>query len=84
MTFEGLGVAGEAEDLGNEQLLALDAALLKLAELDERQAKIVEMRYFSGMSVPEVATALGLSPRTVDREWAHARSWLQRELAARG
>lgn len=82
VTLEGLGVAGEPEELGHEQLLALDAALSRLAELDERQAKIVEMRYFSGMSVPEVASALGLGARTVDREWAHARSWLQREISS--
>ena len=64
-----------------EEALALDAALTKLAEVDERQAAIVEMRYFSGLTVPEVAEALGVSVRTVEGEWTHAKAWLKRELS---
>ena len=64
-----------------EDALALDAALTKLATVDERQASIVEMRYFGGMTVPEVAEALGVSVRTVEGEWTHAKAWLKRELA---
>ena len=66
-----------------EDALALDAALTKLASEDERQAAIVEMRYFSGLTVPEVAEALGVSVRTVEGEWTHAKAWLNRELSKR-
>ncbi len=58
----------------------LHDALEKLAAADERQARIVEMRYFSGLSTAEVAETLGLSDRSVEREWAHAKAWLRREL----
>ena len=64
-----------------EDALALDAALHKLAEVDARQASIVEMRYFGGLTVPEVAEALGVSVRTVEGEWTHAKAWLKRELS---
>lgn len=61
-------------------LLALDAALERLAALDPRQSQIVEMRFFAGMTVEETAHALGISPRTVKREWQMARAWLYGEL----
>lgn len=61
-------------------LVALDAALDKLAALDPRQAKVVELRYFGGLSVEEAADALDISPATVKREWTLARAWLKREL----
>lgn len=63
-----------------DQLLDLDAALTKLAAEDAEMAKLVELRYFAGLSVEETAKALGLSPRTVKRNWAYARAWLGREL----
>lgn len=63
------------------ELLDLDAALERLAALDERQARIVECRFFAGMSIEETATALDVSPATVKREWALARAWLNRELS---
>jgi RNA polymerase sigma factor (TIGR02999 family) len=63
-------------------LLALDAALARLAELDPRKARLVELRYFAGLSIPECAGALGISQATVGREWAVARIWLRRELLA--
>jgi RNA polymerase sigma factor (sigma-70 family) len=66
---------------GHEDLVAIDAALGQLAEFDPRQVKIVEMRYFAGMTVEETAEALGISPATVKREWSMARAWLRRELA---
>ena len=59
----------------------LDAALEELGRLDERQAKIVEMRFFAGLGIEETAAALGLSPATVKREWATARAWLYRRLS---
>ena len=62
-------------------VLALDAALEKLAALDPQQAKIVELRYFGGLTVEEVAEALDISPATVKRHWTIARAWLQKELA---
>lgn len=62
-------------------LLALDDALGRLAALDARKARLVELRYFAGLSIPEAAAALGVSAATVGREWAVARAWLRRELA---
>jgi RNA polymerase sigma factor (TIGR02999 family) len=59
---------------------SLDAALTKLAEVDEQQAKVVEMKFFGGMTLEEIAEALGISTATVTREWRMARVWLQREL----
>lgn len=61
-------------------VLALDEALTRLAALDERQAKIVELRYFAGLSVEETAEVTALSPATIKREWAMARAWLHAEL----
>jgi RNA polymerase sigma factor (TIGR02999 family) len=61
-------------------LVALDEALDRLAALDQRQAKVVELRYFGGLGVEEVAAALEISPATVKRDWTLARAWLKREL----
>ena len=69
-----------AEGRRDEDLLALDEALKKLADLDTQQAKIVELRFFGGLNVAETATALGISKRTAEREWTMVRSWLRREL----
>jgi len=63
--------------------LAVDRALTDLASLDADQARIVELRYFSGMTVEETAQALGVSPRTVKREWRVAKAWLHERLSAR-
>jgi RNA polymerase sigma factor (TIGR02999 family) len=62
-------------------VLALDEALERLARLDERHARVVELRYFGGLSVEETAAALELSPATVKRAWTLARAWLFRELS---
>ena len=64
-----------------EDLLTLEAALTKLEAVDARAAKVVELRFFSGMSAPEVAEHLSLSLRTVEADWTHARAWLKRELS---
>ncbi len=64
-----------------ETLVALDDALSGLATLDRRQSRIVELRFFGGLSVPETARVLGVSPITVKREWRLAKAWLKRELA---
>ncbi len=65
-----------------EDLLAMDEALGKLAKLDERQARIVEMRFFGGLTIEEVAEVLGVSKRTGESEWTMIRAWLRRELTA--
>ena len=65
---------------GSVDLIALDEALTRLARLDERQSRIVELRFFSGMSVEETAEALGVSPATVKNEWRTAKAWLFQEL----
>lgn len=64
----------------SEELLALDAALLKLALEDERKSKVVELRYFGGYSVEEIAEILGVSETTVARDWRMACAWLRREV----
>lgn len=63
-------------------VLALDAALTELERLDPDQARLVELRFFSGLTVEETAEVLGVSPATVKREWAIARGWLHRALTA--
>jgi RNA polymerase sigma-70 factor, ECF subfamily len=67
-------------DERGEELLALDDALSRLAGFDERQARIVECRFFGGMTIAETAEALDLSPATIKRDWVAARAWLNREL----
>jgi RNA polymerase sigma-70 factor (ECF subfamily) len=67
-----------------EEILAVDEVLSRLREFDQLQARITEMRYFAGMTVDETATVLGLSSRTVDREWALASAWLRAELSRKG
>jgi RNA polymerase sigma factor (sigma-70 family) len=65
----------------SEELLALDEALRRLESLEERHGRVVECRFFGGMSIEETAAALAISPATVKRDWALARAWLHRELA---
>jgi RNA polymerase sigma factor (TIGR02999 family) len=62
-------------------LVTLDDALARLAVLDPRQARIVELRFFGGLTVEETAAVIGSSPRTVKRDWQVARAWLRREMA---
>lgn len=76
---EALHVPGRAE----VDLLLLDDALKELARLDERQSRIVELRYFTGLSIDETAEAMDISPATVSREWTTARAWLHREISDR-
>jgi len=63
------------------ELLALDDALKELARIDERQAQIVEMKFFGGLSAPEISRVMGISRATVDRDWATARLWLHRQMS---
>jgi RNA polymerase sigma-70 factor (ECF subfamily) len=92
----GAGVAGRAEEKAvhgvpldesmlmtteePEQLIEFDAALARLAEIDAQKARIVELRFFAGLTVDQTAQALGVSPSTIAREWQFARVWLFNEL----
>jgi RNA polymerase sigma factor (TIGR02999 family) len=67
----------------DEDLFALDEALKKLAAKDPHKAKLVELRYFAGLTGEETAEVLGISPTTADRHWAYARAWLQAEVRGR-
>jgi RNA polymerase sigma factor (TIGR02999 family) len=71
-----------AMSVPSEELLAVNDALASLALEDPQAAEVVRMRYFVGMTIPEIAAALDLAPRTVDRHWAFARAWLKRTIRA--
>jgi RNA polymerase sigma-70 factor, ECF subfamily len=71
-----------AESNRPAEMCALDEALTSLAKIDPRRARVVEMRFFGGLSVDETASALGVSPQTVMRDWRLVRAWLTRELNA--
>lgn len=73
---EGIGMA----ETPSVDLVALEDALGRLEKLDERQARIVELKYFMGMKIEEIAEVVGISPATVKREWSTAKMWLQREI----
>ena len=75
---ESVILADEQSDL----VLALDDSLKRLGELDERQAKVVEMRFFAGLTNEEIASVLNVSTRTVKRDWVMAKAWLHAELSA--
>jgi RNA polymerase sigma factor (TIGR02999 family) len=75
---DALGAAADED----ARLLALDEALVRLERLDPEQARIVDLRYFVGLTVEEAADVLGISPATLKRRWALARAWLFRELSA--
>ena len=72
--------AAQGSSLDEVDLIALNDALERLAALDPQKARLVDLRYFAGLSIPEAAAALGVSTATVGREWAIARMWLRREL----
>lgn len=77
----GPDVAARASSLDAVDLVALDDALERLAALDPRKARLVELRYFAGLAIEDVAESLGISPATAARDWVVARMWLRRELA---
>jgi RNA polymerase sigma-70 factor, ECF subfamily len=70
----------EASSLDAVDVIALDDALARLAAIDPQKARLVDLRYFAGLSIPEAAEVLGVSTATLGREWAVARMWLRREL----
>jgi RNA polymerase sigma factor (TIGR02999 family) len=78
--YSGAGVNAALRRPDDIDVLALDEALSRLAELDTDLAKVVELRYFGGLTVEEVADVMGTSPATVKRQWALARAWLKRAL----
>ena len=67
----------------DDELLALDEALQKLSSIEPAKAKLVELRYFAGLTGEQAAEVLGISPTTADRHWAYARAWLQTEIRGR-
>ena len=73
------GLVYSADKAG--EMVALDDALQRLERLDARQSRIIELRFFGGLSVEETAEVMGISPRTVKREWSIARLWLHREVS---
>ena len=77
--IEGLDLGGE--EPRTDEILVVDEALGRLAEIDPQQTRIVELRYFAGMTVEETAEVVGISPRTVKRDWAMASAWLRAELS---
>jgi len=79
--LDDLIVAAATAAVPVEDLLTLEAALGRLEAIDPRGAEIVTLRFFSGLSVPEVAEHLGVSVSTVEGKWTHARAWLRRELS---
>ena len=80
ITLEDVDAAAERSTNDVVDILALHDAIEKLAALDPDQARVVELRYFGGMSIEETAEVMDISPATVKREWAVARAWLKREL----
>jgi RNA polymerase sigma factor (TIGR02999 family) len=72
----------ELRDASMEQILDIDQALVKLSALNERWVKVVECRYFAGLTIQETAEALGISHATVSEDWRLARAWLQREFSS--
>ncbi len=72
------------EQVPSVDLIALDAALDRLAALDEQKARVVQLRFYAGLTVPQAALALGISESTVARDWQFARAWLAREISSGG
>jgi RNA polymerase sigma factor (TIGR02999 family) len=73
-------IAAPEPDRRPDDLLALDEALGKLADVDPRAAELVKLRYFAGLTIPQAAEVLGISPRTANLAWSYARAWLKTEM----
>ena len=84
VTLSGVLDPLSGEALDPEQLLDLNAALEELAEIDEREARVVTLRFFGGLTVEQVAEVLGVSTRTVENDWRHAQAWLRFRLSEAG
>ncbi|MEO8505754.1 MAG: sigma-70 family RNA polymerase sigma factor [Acidobacteriota bacterium] len=83
VSLDGFDPGAPSPGLGFADLVDLDSALTRLAALDADQARIVELRFFGGLTVEETATLVGSSPATVKRDWSSAKAWLFRELGGR-
>ena len=81
---DGLGALAPFDERSSEDLLALDEALEKLTKTDPRNAELVKLRYFAGLSLDQVAKIEGVSRRTATRWWTYARAWLHREISGGG
>jgi len=81
---DGVATPTAGGEVAGDDVLALDEALTRLAALDPDQARLVELRYFAGLTLDDTAATLGVSPATVSREWTVARRWLRRELGRSG
>lgn len=81
ISLDDLVKAATTSEVPVEDLLTLESALTRLEAVDPRAAEVVSLRFFSGMSAPEVAEHLGVSLRTVESDWTHARAWLKREMS---
>ena len=79
VSLTGVQVLAKSQEV---DVVALDEALDRLEQLDEQQSRIVELRFFSGLTVEETAEALSISPATVKRDWSMAKAWLHRELSS--
>jgi RNA polymerase sigma factor (TIGR02999 family) len=84
VTLSGASGGSPGGALGPERLLDLSDALERLADLDEREGKVVTLRFFGGLTVAQVAEVLEISRRTVENDWRHAQAWLQVELSGGG
>lgn len=80
VTLDDALESSDASDRDGDDLVALDAALDRLEQVNERQARIVECRFFAGLNIDETASALEISPATVKRDWTLAKAWLYREV----
>ncbi len=78
LSLESAEVSFPQEDV---EVVALDEALEALARIDSRQSKVVELRFFAGLSLDEISEVLGIAPATVQRDWTAARAWLHREIS---
>ena len=83
VTMLSLDEVSPAAPVASVDVLALDEAIEALTAIDPRQCRIVELRFFAGLTIDEAADALGVSPATVEREWALAKAWLYRRLSSR-
>jgi RNA polymerase sigma-70 factor (ECF subfamily) len=81
IALDDLLKAAKTKEVPLEDLLTLEDALKRLEAIDQRAAQVISLRFFAGMSSPEVAEHLGVSVRTVEGDWTHARAWLRRQLA---
>jgi RNA polymerase sigma factor (TIGR02999 family) len=78
VSLDDAAIAVKGQDL---DVVAVDEALSRLAKIDEQQSRVVELRFFSGLTVEETAEVMGISPATVKRDWSMAKAWLHRELS---